>query len=166
MGGPQTLLTIGALMLLSSLILSLNNAILGRDLMNYESEATLTAISIGQSLLEEVRTRAFDENTVPPDRASSPADLTYPDYLGHEDGEEGTEDFDDIDDYAGFERSVTTTRFGDFKQAVRVYYVRNTNLADSSNFPTFLKRIDVGVWNSYVGTPTNTITLSTVIGYR
>ena len=166
MGGSQTLLTIGALMLLSSLILSLNNAILGRDLVSYESEATLTAISIGQSLLEEVRTRAFDENTVPPKRASSPADLTYPGSIGIDDGEVGTEDFDDIDDYAGFERSVTTTRFGDFKQAVRVYYVRNTNLADSSSFPTFLKRIDVEVWNAYVGTPTNSFTLSAVIAYR
>lgn len=166
MGGSQTLITIGALMLLSSIILSLNNAILGRDLVNYESEATLTAISVGQSLLEEVRTRAFDENTVLPKRAASPADLTYPGYVGNEDGEVGTGNYDDIDDYDGFERSVTTTRFGDFEQAVRVYYVRNTNLADSSSIPTFLKRIDVGVSNLYVGTPTNSVTLSTVIAYR
>ncbi len=166
MGGAQTLLTIGALMLLSSVILSLNNAILGRGIMNYESEASLTATSLAQSLLEEVRTRSFDEQTVPPNRVSNPSYLTTSANLGTEPGEVSTGDFNDVDDYNEFGRIATTSRLGDFKEEVEVYYVRSGNLLDALNYQTYLKRIDVRVANTYIGTPDQTITLSTVIAYR
>lgn len=166
MGGAQTLLTIGALMLLSSVILSLNNAILGRGIMNYESEAILTATSLAQSLLEEVRTRSFDQQTLPPNRVSNPSYLTTGGNLGTEAGEVSTGDFDDVDDYNEFGRIVATSRLGDFKGEVEVYYVQSGNLLDALNYQTYLKRIDVRVANMYIGTPDQTITLSTVIAYR
>ncbi len=166
MGGAQTLMTIGALMLLTSVIFSLNNAILGRDLVSYESEAALTATSLAQSLLEEVRTRAFDEKTVPPNNVSNPMYLTPPGNLGAEASEVSTEDFDDVDDYNDFERTVRNSRQGDYEQSVKVYYVRASNLVDSLGYQTYLKRVDVRVTHSYLGTLDQSITVSTVVAYR
>ena len=166
MGGIQTILTIGALMLLSGVMLSLNNAVLTRDVIQYESEATLTATSLAQSLLEEARTRSFDEQTVPPKTVETPSSLTSAGNLGAETGEVITEDFDDVDDYNGFVRIVTTPRFGDYEQRVGVYYVRNGSLQTPLTYQTYLKRVDVTVWNPYIGSTDQTITLSTVIAYR
>ncbi len=166
MSGVQTPLTIGAVMLLAGVIFSLNNAILGRNLVSYESEAALTATSLAQSLLEEVRTRAFDEKTVPPNKVSDPTYLTSAGNLGAEASEVSTEDFDDVDDYNDFERTVRTSRQGDYKQSVKVYYVRASSLADSLGYQTYLKRVDVRVAHSYLGTLDQSITVSTVVAYR
>ena len=147
MNSGQQLLTIGALLLLTILSLTVFRSTGQRSTSNYENEAILTGTSIGQSILEEIESRAFDENTIA-STAKSPADLSAT--LGKDSGETSVYTFDDIDDYNNYTNSDTLDRMGVFNIKVSVYYVQNMNPGVKSIARTFSKRIDIAVTNKNI----------------
>ncbi|MFA6235627.1 MAG: hypothetical protein WC824_15770, partial [Bacteroidota bacterium] len=82
MGGVQMLLVLGAMMLLSLLILNTNRAKFFSEQQMAQSEYTIAANAIGQSLISEINSKAFDAATIADEFADVPA-FTAPASLGH-----------------------------------------------------------------------------------
>ncbi|NLT51092.1 MAG: hypothetical protein GXX85_09270 [Ignavibacteria bacterium] len=157
MAGNQTILVLGGIILFSYLILNFNNASITQLNLSLENEAIITATAVGQSIIDEAQSRAFDENTVS-NFVDKVADLSL---SLKSDNEVNSTDYDDVDDYNGMKRTETLGRLGNFDLEVEVYYVNKSTLAKSFA-PTFSKRIDVKIKNNYLP---NEIKLSHVVSY-
>ncbi|MCG6913762.1 hypothetical protein LJE86_07575, partial [bacterium BMS3Abin03] len=64
MNTGQSLLTIGALLILSLTVLRVNNSILVTDNILQDSKLGVLATSVATSLMEEASKKAFDEGSV------------------------------------------------------------------------------------------------------
>ena len=64
MGTGQTLLVLGAVVLLSTVALSINSALLGNDQVSVQANIGLTATTVCRSVLEDRARRAFDSLAV------------------------------------------------------------------------------------------------------
>ena len=157
----QQLLVIGALIILGSLILTFNRSTQNVNANNYFNLALIDATASAQSLIETIQTKAFDEKTVSSNVAST-SDLTAVGSLGRDAGESLTTHFDDIDDYKNYTEIDTFLQFGQFALSVEVNYVQKYSPETVSITPTFLKKIDVTVTNSYLA---HSLTLSRIISY-
>lgn len=150
----QILLIICALTLLANLQLSVNSALYRSALANYDGEATIDAISIGQAMVDEILTKDFDKNTISVLIYDS-TQLTGVNSLGKDAGEtvsawelspfQSQVRFNDVDDYKGYTRIVSTPRLGDFKVQDSVYYVLATNFNAKATTQTWYKKIVVTV---------------------
>jgi hypothetical protein len=108
-----------------------------------ENETIITATSVGQSIIDEISMKAFDERTVDIFRLTT-SQLTPVASLGIDASEDNVKKYDDIDDYRNYKRIDYLPRLGMFTTFVCVKYA-NTATLDSIQTPTFLKRIDVSV---------------------
>ena len=63
MNTGQMLLTVGALILLSTMIMRFNRSVLTSDEVMYNSKYNVLASSLCVSFIEEARGKAFDQNT-------------------------------------------------------------------------------------------------------
>jgi hypothetical protein len=148
----QVLLVLGAVLLFSMMLPSLNEAILYNDLNQIVTQVENSALALGQGILSEAATKAFDKvclSSVPdnPDQLTAIIDLgadlgeTYPGY-------------DDLDDYGDLVL-VDTTTFGaiGFRIVGSVDYVDHGDLNSPAAYPTFLKRLSVSVTSSYLIDP-------------
>jgi hypothetical protein len=120
MGTGQMMLTLGALVLLSTLTLSVNRALLASNDDMRQSARELQAVSLAQNMIEEALALGFDERTTAPSVFTAPDSTS----LGPESGETYGA-FDDVDDFNGFERTVTAGG-EDYVIRVRVGYVDPT----------------------------------------
>lgn len=159
MSSIQTVLVFWGLLLFSFLSLSFQNATNQQMDANYETEAIVTASSIGQSILESIQVKAFDETTVTSD-VQNPSLLSAA--LGTETGETSETTFDDIDDYDNFQAVIQMARLDSFQVDVDVYYINQANPDQEVYSQTFSKRIDITVNNVYLENP---ITLNSIISY-
>jgi len=125
------------------------------------NEATITATGLGQSLIDEIQVKAFDEKTVNSSVSTSDS-LTLSSSFGKDAGETLVTHFDDIDDYHNYTRSDTLSRLGQFNSSVIVSYVQKFNPDSKTSIRTFSKRIDVFVMNQAL---TDTIKLYHIITY-
>lgn len=164
--GSQIYMTLGAMVLLSVFILSSNTLIQRNSQIVNESEYLITAISIAQNVLDEAKTKAFDEKLVS-GKVSDEKDLTQ--VLGRENDEtfkypdlpdtvskqiyNSTKIYDDFDDYNGYTRIVDTKRADSFKVSSIVQYVDPEDPDVTQSSPTFCKRITVIVNSPYLTTP-------------
>ena len=64
MNTGQSLLALGAILLLSFISLNFNSTILQNTTVETENKVYLTAFSLGDDLIEEIKQKAFDEKTV------------------------------------------------------------------------------------------------------
>ena len=62
--GVQSFLSLGALMIFSLISLRFDSAVLQNVEVEVENKVYLTAFSLADDLLEEIKQRAFDEQTV------------------------------------------------------------------------------------------------------
>jgi len=162
MNTGQLLLVIGALTLLSIVTLSVNSMFLSKTTAIIQSEAHLTAISVAQSMLDEIMVAAYDSATaskrIYPGQESK---LTPSGGLGPE----GTEityvtlpelpdtgvpyrsvtKYNDADDYNHYQRYYFSSSLGIFTVVDSVYYVSPSNPDITSTSPTFFKRVVVTV---------------------
>ena len=156
----QQFLVIATLGLLITLALNYNRATFDHSSFSYKNEAVITATGIGQSIIEEVRTKAFDEKTV-----SAPVtlanNLTFPSSFGPESDEPADTSYDDVSDYHDYSRIVSTSRLGNFSVRVSSYYINPSTMILSS-YQTFSKEVDVKVFNNYLQ---DTVKLSTIISH-
>ena len=160
MNTGQMLLTIGAMVLLSTLILRVNNNISSGTNTVYDSKFVILATSLGNSILEEASDKAFDEATTS-NSVSSLTSLTNPVNLDHESGEVYP-NFNDVDDYNGFVKIDSTLPSAVFKATCAVDYVLPYSPNITSPTRTWTKRITVTVTS--ISMP-DTVRLSSLYSY-
>ncbi len=158
----QNILLIGAFVILGILILAINSTIFVANQAITENEVHITGIGLGQALIEEITSRAFDEKTTGSKKVTSPEQLTGANDLGKENGEPP---FDDVDDYNNFVRNIDTPRIDGYVLYVKVGYANPLNPRNFINTRTFLKRIEVTIKNpKYMHNPDSLI-FATVVSY-
>lgn len=148
MGGVQTLLSLAALMFFSLTAMRFNAAVLNNSSLEMEHKVILTAISLADDMLEEIKVRAFDQNTVQLP-TTSPMNLTTPTNLGPETGEIYP-NFNDIDDYHGYSRLISAPHAEDYYVSVNVVYIDGDDPTKVSNIQTFYKRATISVSSPYM----------------
>jgi hypothetical protein len=142
----QSLLTIGGLLLFSLTSLRFNNAILDTSTADLQNKIYLTAFSLGDDLIEEIKAKSFDQNTVK-FPINSPSGLSA--VLGPESGEVYP-NFNDVDDYNGYTRSVDAPNAEGYVVSCVVQYVQSNNQDAVSSTQTFFKKVTVTVTSPYM----------------
>jgi len=151
MSSIHSLLTIAAIFLFSLISLRFNSVALQNMQLEIENKVYLTAFSLGDDLLEEIKQRAFDEETIV-FRAINPDELTLPADLGPDVGENSYVDFDDIDDYKGYSKQVSLPHAEGFTVQSNLYYVDKDGYQLSGE-QTFYKKAEVTVSSEYLRFP-------------
>jgi hypothetical protein len=160
--GNSFLLMIGALLMLGLFTLTANGLIAENERIADENEYYLTSLSIAQSIIEEAKSKSFDQATV-----SAPLDslitLTLPGSLGPETGEFvpvpdsltpngylSLTLFNDVDDYNGYVRVVNTPRAEGYSVTVHIDYASPTWPDSTLTTSSFCKRMTVTVTSPLV----------------
>ena len=165
MNTGQMMITMAAMMLLSTVILNVNRNALNTTSSMAESKYEILAVSLGTALIEEAFSKYFDANTADGNQANNLSDLTLS--LGPGTGEYTRSDFNDFDDYNGLYDSTSTDSTiisADFVIHSKVYYVDPTispNLTPVS-YRTWHKKIDVFITSPFLNEGKDTIKLSKV----
>lgn len=152
MNNIQTLLSIGSIGLFSFVSLNFNSAVLQNLSVEVESKVYLTAFSLADDMIEEIKQKAFDEETIT-FRAINADELTESLYLGPESGETNVTLYDDIDDYDGYSKPVSLPHAENYTVTCVVDYVSSTNQSQPSLVQTFFKRVRVTVSSPYLHKP-------------
>lgn len=188
MNTGQMLTVMGALALLSLLMLTVNSMIVTQTTSNLESEATLNAISLAQSLLDEVMTKAYDDSMYlpnPPFSKTNPkriwdttgftpksllhptaaenALVPQPDFLMTTASYHSELYYSDMGDYNGYIRDVLTPVMGTFRLQVTVDYSSEAHPDQSTPTRSYFKKIIVTVTHLNI---THPFTLTDVAVYR
>jgi len=159
----QMLLVVGALTILSMISLAVNSSILQAYVVSYDSEATIDAISIGQTMLDEIQLQAFDSLTNTTQTVKDPNLCTLPAKLGADIDSEKTFatavaanpdtapfvsqiKYNDVDDYNHYTRIVKSPHLGKFTVRDSIFYVQDANLnTPYTTAPTWYKKVLVTV---------------------
>src|ERR1035437_10040716 len=99
MGTGQTMITLLAMVLLSFLILRVNNSFLQTNTTLYDTKFEVLGYSLAQSIIQEIEKLHFDQNTVSAVLSDSTL-LTST--LGPDSGETTADTFNDVDDYNNY----------------------------------------------------------------
>lgn len=148
MNTGQMLITIGAITLLSLVILRVSSTLLITTDVLDRSKIGLLAVSMATSVIEETNSKAFDENTtlgsVSSTNSLSPVLRAEP--------HEIYPNFDDIDDYNEFRVapkidtvSISETAFIVFQTFCSVNYVQDGNPELTTIHRTWDKRLEIKV---------------------
>ncbi len=178
--GANILYAIGALVLFGIFLSTSNQQLLVNTQVSEKSEYYITAVSLGQSMIDEAKSKAFDAKTVTaisvprtalsatlgPETGESvhlPDTLTsIAPYTSSQQGYLSAVTYNDIDDYNGYSRLVNTQRTEGYKILTTVRYVSETNPAVTSLLQTYAKRFDVSVTSPYLA---DTVKLTYVYTY-
>lgn len=160
MNTGQMLMTIGALVLLSTLFLRVNTNYLQNSTTANRSKFEILAASLANSVIEEASDKAFDNNTVN-NSATDLSDLTLPDSLGLDDGDEYP-NFNDVDDYNGYTKVDSTLPSAVFHISCSVNYVNQLTPDITSYTRTWTKKISVMVTSPSMS---DTVRLSSLYCY-
>jgi len=157
------LITIAAMALLSMVIVNVNrNSITNTKNMD-KTKYEIVAISLGNALIEEASSKAFDENTANSSTVTSESQLSS--NLGSDAGELSRKDFDDFDDYNDYLENTngdSTLISADFNLSCKVYYVDPYSSLNSVGYKTFHKRIEVKVTSSFLNENQDTVKISKI----
>jgi hypothetical protein len=138
----HTLLTIGAFILLSSILLAFYRLLgsTGDDIT--DAQDLILATTISTSYIELAQGLAFDEFTDTTNAAvGAPSSMTPPYLLGPEPGEDSIAVCNHFDDFTG-----TNKRF---KTVFTFSYVNPENIDVPVSYQTFVKRLDIATWRSF-----------------
>ena len=160
MNTGQMLLTIGAMILLATIMLRVNTSTLQTMTSTYNSKYDILAASIANSIIEEAKDKKFDEATVS-SAVSSTYSLTSSGNLKAEYGETYP-DFDDFDDYNGYTKIDSTIFPTLFNAVCTVEYITDLNPDVKSLTQTWTKKITVAVSSDAT---TDTVKLSSLYSY-
>lgn len=164
MNTGQMMIGIGAISLVVLTILNFNRTSLTtQDSLIYNKHFIL-ATSIAQSMLDEISSKAYDEEIVKGTTISSESNFStslkaevyenYPNY-------------DDIDDYNNFEKQDTIPGLGIFDVLVKVSYLNDnftvTALKSYNKLVTI--RVTSPVFVNYYTEQKDTVSISTVMSY-
>lgn len=180
MSTGQTLLTIGAFILLSNILVTFYRLLAESGQTIDSSQGGITAVSLATSYMQVAQGLHFDERTInsfiPRNQVNR---LTHPDSLRTE-GNYGVDTvmspplppedhigrFDDVDDFNGYEFRDTTMEgtLGYYRAKFTVNYVSPNRIDSIVNIRTFVKRLDIKVWREFPPSE-DTVRTSTIIGY-
>lgn len=152
----QSLYAIGALLILSLIILRMNNSILTTDEIVLDSKLGVLATSIGTSIMEEASKLPFDQNTIA-NPVLVKASLTNSPFV-----REVANVYDDFDDFHNYTRLDTIYSIP-FNSRCTVTYVESNNLNGATNTKNWHKKLTIRITTPF--SPGDTITLSTVYSY-
>lgn len=162
MNTGQTMMTVGAMVLLGYTVLMTNRSSLTHGVILQQTEIGVYMISLAISRIEEASGRAFDAASAG-DIVTSTDALTAGGSFGPADGE-NYPDFNDFDDYNNFAKIDTIPGVDILRVHSTVRYIQPANpdsLLNSST-KTFHKRMDVTV----TGTSTSdTLRMSYIFSY-
>jgi hypothetical protein len=158
----QTLLVMCAMVLLSLVVLQANGIILSKYTQTYDTQATLEAVSLAETKLDDVTRKAFDEKSISK-KIYDATDFTSTASLGPDAGESGIAQFDDIDDYNGTTETFATPTVDNFTATYVVEYVTIDNPDVVSAAQTFFKRVKVTITNPSMAHP---VISSRIVVYR
>jgi len=160
MNTGQLLMALGAMVLLSFLVLRVNGNQLSTEDNMQNTKYGLLAISLANSVIEDANKRAFDNATID-NSVSTASGLTLPSKLGPESGEV-YETFDDIDDYNNYTRLDSTMPSAAFNIKCSVCYVNPTTPDVAATVQTFHKKITVFVSSKAMR---DTVKISQIFSY-
>jgi hypothetical protein len=151
MNTGQSFLSIGALLLFSLVSLNFNSSVLSSTTVDVENKVYLTAFSLADDLIEEIKQKAFDAATLnfP---TTDPSTLTGAYSLGHG-WWETYPDYNDIDDYNGFVDIVSAPHAEGYQITCVVRYVDGDNPDNIVWTQTFYKKVTVTVDSPYLRNP-------------
>ncbi len=142
------------IVLFTYLIITFNNSSQTQIELNLENEAIITASSVAQSVIDEILTKSFDEETVTK-AVTKTSQLSTT--IGKENNESAAFQFDDVDDYDNFTDKVTLSRLGKMDYKVEVSYakiitdaVTGSKTVTVTGSKTFSKLIKVTVKSPYL----------------
>jgi len=165
MNTGQTLLSIFALVLLGTTIITVNRMYTQHGTVLEHTEIGIYATSLAMSIVEEASGQHFDDATVA-DAVTTTSSLTTPASLGPEAGETtvpaSTTLFNDFDDYNNLTMGVRVAGIDSFTVKASVYYINDTLPAVKSTTRTWFKRMDVSVFGSATS---DTIKTSYIFSY-
>lgn len=160
MNTGQTLLTMGALVLFSTLMITMNTSYQTSGELVIQSELGITASSLATSLIEEATSKAFDKSTDTA-IATSLSSLTYPSGLGPENSEVYPH-FNDFDDYHNLTITQNVERSGIFTLTSKIIYVDFSAPDLPATSPTWHKKISIRVMSPAM---LDTITMDYIFSY-
>lgn len=158
MGMGQTLITVGAIMLLSLVILRVNNNFLSTNTVLLTSKFGVLGVSLATSIIEEANGKAFDQNT---DTTTVTA-TNQLSTIGPESGEVYP-NFNDFDDFDGLSIVDSTMPTAKFKIDCEVDYINTTNPDVPVAIKTWHKRIFVTITSPSM--PEDTVRMSSIFSY-
>ncbi len=165
MNSGQMLITMGAMFLLSIIVLSVNNGYLRNNDIILDSKFDILAVSLATSIIEDAKGLSFDANT------TGGSNLIYTSQLstcGPGASEyyidRDSNNYNDFDDYNGLHITYNDTSLESavFNIDCEAGYISDTNPDVFVSTKTWYKRLDV-----YLSSPsmTDTVKLSTVTSY-
>ncbi len=151
MNTGQSFLSIGALLIFSLVSLNFNSTVLTNTTVEVENKVYLTAFSLADDLIEEIKQKAFDAATLnfP---TTNPDNLTPANSLGPG-WWEVYPDYNDIDDYNGFEKTVSAPHAENYIVRSIVKYVDTDDPDKIVETQTFYKKVTVIVSSPYLRNP-------------
>ena len=165
MGTGQMLMTVGAMILLSVIVVTINQGYLVNNEVMLDSKFDLLAISLAISVVEDAKGLAFDEITSVGANVGDPSEFSII-------GRDGTEfytsrtlnTFNDFDDFDGLHVSYNDTTL---ESAIYIIdceagYISDQNPDYFTNSNTYNKKLNVMVSSPSM---TDTIRISTVMSY-
>jgi hypothetical protein len=172
MSTGQVILTVGAFMLLSTILLSFYGLVADSNKTFDTTQGDITEVALAISYQEVIQGMAFDEVTVDSfltaSQKNSLSTSLGPDNPppAGEPSETNMETFDDIDDFNGYQIDQVNPGgvLGTYRTHFNVYYVDPNNINSVSSGKTFVKRVDMKLWRA---SPPGQDTLQTsfVVGY-
>jgi hypothetical protein len=147
----ESFLTIGALLLFSLVSLNFNSTVLSNTTVEVENKVYLTAFSLADDLIEEIKQKAFDAATLD-FPTTDPSTLTASNNLGHG-WWETYPDYNDIDDFNGFVQSVSAPHAEGYEITCVVQYVDGDDPDQIVSTQTFYKKVTVTVDSPYLRNP-------------
>ena len=159
-------MAIGALILLSVVILSGNRRMNDNEEYLLQTRFGLEATAIATSVIEEASQLPFDEQSWDTTKVEKdPDDFTLPGNLGPDAGESGFDTFDDFDDFNKYVR-IDTTQQNIYKISCTVGYVdcktSGSKLDSYSLLRTLYKKLDVTISSPVTN---DTLKLSYIHGF-
>ncbi len=173
MGTGQMMLTVLAVFLLTTIILSMNRTYVDNTETIVRTKSNLVSISFATSQIQKAGRLAFDDFTkVTNDTIVGPLvfdSSSFSAQLRPETGETANKDslFNDIDDYNGYTYNDTTQTGDVYYILTKVNYVSPNNpYGDTTAGKQWAKRVTVRVWPKVAGNlKPDTITLMQVFSY-
>jgi hypothetical protein len=166
MSTGQVILTLGAFMLLSMILLSFYGLVTDSYKTLDTTQGDITEVALATSFQEIIQGMAFDSATVDTFLTTSRMNKLSTTLGPDKSGETDMETFNDIDDFNGYQIDQVNPGgvLGRFRTFFNVYYVDPNNINSISSAKTFVKRVDMKLWR--VSPPgQDTLRTSFVVGY-
>ena len=161
------MLAMGAMMLLSFLVLRFNTIHLTSAQASYNSKFGIVATSLANSLIEEAKDKAYDEVALDTTKVIASAS-DFSTTLG-KDGTEAYPAFDDFDDYHDLYypdtlslKNPQTGKATKFEIRSKVEYVSDANPDVKSGSKQYHKKMTVSVFSSAM---MDTVKITTIFSY-